>query len=109
MIRKSILTIFTFMFLLMISVPVLAQSNTTEQYDDRRDIGQNSRPNSQTGAELQNNPAGVRPNTPAMVNPNDPTGVNSNTPSSPGAPPSSGGPGGMNSGSQSNVTPPSGH
>ncbi len=100
MIRKSTLTIFAFMIFLMMSVPVLAQSNTSEQYDDRRDIGKNSRPNSQTGAEMQNNPA--------IVNPRDPSGVNSNTPRSPRAAPSSGAPG-MNSGSQSNVTPPSGH
>ena len=108
MIRNPTLTIFAFMIFLLLSVPVLAQSHSPDLIDDRKNIGQNSMPNSQTGAEMQNNPAVVRPNNPAMVNPSDPTGVNSNTPNSPGTPPSSGAPG-INSGGQSNVTPPSGH
>jgi len=92
----------------MISAPLLAQSNIPGVIDDRNELGQNTKPNSQTDEEMQNNPAVVRPNNPAMVNPSDPTGVNSNTPSSPGAPPSSGAPG-MNPGSQPNVAPPPGH
>lgn len=108
MIRNSALTTLTLMIFLMISVPALAQPHSPDLIDDRNELDQNSKPNSQTGTEMQNNPAVVRPNNPAMVNPSDPTGVNSNTPSSPGAPPSRGAPG-MNSGSQSNVTPPSGH
>ena len=108
MIRNSTLIIFTFMIFLLLSVPVLAQSNSSDKYDDWKDIGLNSNPNSQSGAEMQNNPAVVRPNNPAMVNPSDPTRVNSNTPSSTGIPPSISSPG-MNPKNPSNVTPPSGH
>jgi hypothetical protein len=109
MIRNLILAISTFLFILILSVPVLAESTSSDdKYDDRKDIGQKLQPTSPPGSGMQNNPAAPNLNNPAMVNPSDPTGVNSNTPGSSGIPPSSSVPG-MNSGNSSGARTPSGH
>lgn len=96
MMRNSI---FTLLILLMVSMPVLAQSYLPGVSDGSHNQDKNVNHSYKSG-EMQNNPA--------MVNPSDPTGVNSNTPTSSGTPPSSSAPG-MNSGGQSPLAPPSGH
>ena len=57
MTRNLILAISTFVLFILLSVPVFAQSTSSDKYDDRRDIGNKSQPSSPptTGAEMQNN------------------------------------------------------
>ncbi len=69
----------------------MAESTSSDKYDDRRDIGLTSEPNPQSGAGMQNNPNVVKPTNPA--NPSDPSGITSNTPGTHPPPPPSVAPG----------------
>lgn len=99
--RNSTLTIFTLMLSLSLSVPVFAQSHSPDLIDDRNELDQKTKSNSQTAEEMQKNPGLMNPISPSgekiapsSVNPSSPDGINPLNPSGIDQKSSTGGTGG---------------